>query len=108
MLDIYTDYLIASHSYTTATGLSKALNGAISHDKVTRFLADGDYDAKQLLLLIKPEVRKIESKEKGILIVDNTIEEKPYTDENDLIIWHYDHVFHRSVKGSNYTQSVTT
>jgi hypothetical protein len=85
MLDIYTDYLIASHSYTTATGLSKALNGAISHDKVTRFLSAGDYDSKQLWLLIKPEVRKIESEENGILIVDNTIEEKPYTDENDLI-----------------------
>lgn len=101
MLDIYTDYLIASHSYTTATGLAKALNGAISHDKVTRFLSGGDYDSKQLWLLIKPEVRKIESEQTGILIVDNTIEEKPYTDENDLITWHFDHVFNRTVKGVN-------
>jgi IS4 transposase len=101
ILDIYTDYLIASHSYTTATGLSKALNGSISHDKVTRFLSAGDYDSKQLWLLIKPEVRKIESEENGILIVDNTIEEKPYTDENDLITWHFDHVFGRAVKGVN-------
>jgi IS4 transposase len=101
LLDIYTDYLIASHSYTTATGLSKALNGAISHDKVTRFLSGGDYDSKQLWLLIKPEVRRIESEENGMLIVDNTIEEKPYTDENDLITWHFDHVFNRAVKGVN-------
>lgn len=101
MLDIYTDYLIASHSYTTATGLSQALNGEISHDKITRFLSGGEYDAKQLWLLIKPEVRKIESEEQGILIADNTIEEKPYTDENDLITWHFDHVFNRSVKGVN-------
>jgi hypothetical protein len=101
MLDIYTDYLIASHSYTTATGLSKALNGSISHDTVNRFLSGGDYESKQLWLLIKPEVRKIESEEKGILIVDNTIEEKPYTDENDLITWHFDHVFGRAVKGVN-------
>jgi len=101
MLDLYTDYLIASHSYTTATGLSKALNGAISHDKVTRFLSGGDYDSKQLWLLIKPEVRKIESEENGMLIVDNTIEEKAYTDENDLITWHFDHVFNRAIKGVN-------
>jgi hypothetical protein len=101
LLDIYTDYLIASHSYTTATGLSKALNGAISHDKVTRFLSGGEYDSKQLWLLIKPEVRRIESEENGMLIVDNTIEEKPYTDENDLITWHFDHVFNRAVKGVN-------
>lgn len=101
MLDLYTDYLIASHSYTTATGLSKALNGAISHDKVTRFLSEDDYDSKQLWLLIKPEVRKIESEENALLIIDNTIEEKPYTDENDLITWHFDHVFGRNVKGVN-------
>jgi len=101
MLDLYTDYLIASHSYTTATGLSKALNGAISHDKVTRFLSANDYDSKQLWLLIKPEIRKIESEENGIFIVDNTIEEKPYTDENELITWHFDHVFNRTIKGVN-------
>jgi IS4 transposase len=101
MLDIYTDYLISSHSYTTATGLSNALNGAISHDKVTRFLSADDYNSKQLWLLIKPEARKIESEKNGILIVDNTIEEKLYTDENDLITWHFDHVFNRSVKGVN-------
>jgi len=35
-VDLYTDYLISSTSYTTATGMSKMLNGAISHDKITR------------------------------------------------------------------------
>jgi len=38
LLDLYTDYLISSFSYTTATGLSSMLGGTISHDKVTRFL----------------------------------------------------------------------
>jgi len=47
MLDIYTDYLISSFSYTTATGLSQALSGMISHDKITRFLsADVKYSIK--------------------------------------------------------------
>ncbi len=100
MLDIYTDYLISSFSYTTATGLSKALSGTISHDKITRFLAADDYDSKQLWKLVKPTIREIESEE-GIFIVDDTIEEKPYTDENDLITWHFDHTFGRSVKGVN-------
>lgn len=100
MLDIYSDYLISSFSYTTATGLSKALSGLISHDKVTRFLAADDYDSKQLWRLVKPTVRKIES-EDGVLIVDDTIEEKPYTDENELITWHFDHTFGRNVKGVN-------
>lgn len=40
MLDLYTDYLIASFGPTTATGLSRLLDGQISHDQVTRFLSD--------------------------------------------------------------------
>jgi IS4 transposase len=100
MLDIYSDYLISSFSYTTATGLSEALSGAISHDKITRFLSADDYDAKQLWKLVKPTVRKIET-DGGVFIVDDTIEEKAYTDESDLITWHFDHTFGRNVKGVN-------
>lgn len=100
MLDIYSDYLISSFSYTTATGLSNALSGLISHDKVTRFLAADDYDSKTLWKLVKQVVRKIET-ESGVFIIDDTIEEKPYTDENDLITWHFDHTFGRNVKGVN-------
>jgi len=100
MLDIYTDYLISSFSYTTATGLSQALSGMISHDKITRFLSADDYDSRKLWKLIKPTVRKIETDD-GVFIVDDTIEEKPYTDENALITWHFDHTFGRNVKGVN-------
>lgn len=100
LLDLYSDYLISSFSYTTATGLSSVLEGAISHDKITRFLAEEEYDSKSLWKLVKPVVRKIEG-EDGVLIFDDTIEEKPYTDENELITWHFDHTFGRSVKGVN-------
>lgn len=74
LLDIYSDYLISSFSYTTATGLSQALEGSISHDKVTRFLSAEDYDSKQLWKLVKPTVRKIETND-GMLIVDDTVED---------------------------------
>lgn len=112
LLDIYSDYLISSFSYTTATGLSAALSGAISHDKITRFLSAEEYDSRHLWKLVKPTVRKIESDE-GVFIVDDTIEEKQYTDENDLITWHFDHTFGRHVKGVNilsllyYNQEIT-
>ena len=39
LLDIYTDYLISSFGLTTGTGLSRLLDGAISHDQIQRFLA---------------------------------------------------------------------
>ena len=32
---------------------------------------------------------------------DDTIQEKPYTDENELIPWHFDRSKNRTVKGIN-------
>lgn len=101
MLDIYSDYLIASFSQTSATGLSHLLNGEISHDQVTRFLSQDKKTAKDLWLIAKPFVKKIQS-ETGVLIIDDSIEEKPYTDENDVICWHYDHSKQQNVKGINF------
>jgi len=45
-------------------------------------------------------VRQIQSGE-GVLIFDDTLEEKPYTDENEIICWHWDHSQNRHVKGIN-------
>jgi hypothetical protein len=101
LLDIYTDYLISSFSSTTATGLSQLLDHAVSHDQITRFLAQRPRTSADLWQIVKPVVRCVESDE-GVLIVDDSIEEKPYTDENDLICWHYDHSKDRSVKGINF------
>jgi hypothetical protein len=39
LLDIYSGYLIGLFSRTTATGLSRLLDNAVSHDRGTRFLA---------------------------------------------------------------------
>ena len=89
LLETYSDYLISSFSYTTATGLSGMLDGAISHDKITRFLSSENFDAKTLWKTVKPLVRKDERSD-GVLIVDDTVEEKPYTDESELVCWHYD------------------
>jgi DDE superfamily endonuclease len=100
MLDLYTDYLISSFGYTTATGMSAALDSAVSHDAITRFLANREYTNKDLWKLVKPTIRQLETDD-GTLILDDTIEEKMYTDESDVIAWHYDHVFNRNVKGVN-------
>lgn len=100
LLDFYTDYLITSTSQTTATGLSKLLPDEISHDKITRFLSSEDYTSKQLWHLVKPIIREV-SMEEGILVFDDSISEKPYTEENELVCWHYDHSKGRSVKGIN-------
>lgn len=100
MLELYSDYLLSSFGSTTATGLSALTSGAVSHDQVTRFLASEDFDAKALWRLVKPLVREVESAD-GVLIIDDTVEEKPYTDESELVCWHYDHSQGRNVKGIN-------
>ncbi|MBI4554004.1 MAG: transposase [Candidatus Latescibacteria bacterium] len=101
LLDLYADYLISSFSATTATGLADVLDQAISHDQITRFLAARPLTSADLWHLVKPLVRQVESAE-GVLIVDDRIEEKPYTDENELITWHFDHSKDRVVKGINF------
>jgi hypothetical protein len=74
------------------------LDGELSHDQVTRFLNRDDYDSKLLWQHVKKAVREVE-REDGVLIFDDTIQEKPYTDENELVCWHFDHTKGRSVKG---------
>lgn len=105
ILDLYTDYLISSFSQTSATGLSRLVEEAVSHDQVTRFLSSEPFTSKELWHLVKPHVRQIEEDE-GVIIIDDTIEEKLYTDENEIICWHYDHSKERSVKGINFLSAL--
>ena len=101
LLDIYSDYLIAQNQYATATGLSALLDGEISHDKITRFLNSKEASSKELWQYVKSEVRRIEQNAGGVLILDDTIEEKTYTDESEIICWHHSHAKGRFVKGVN-------
>ena len=100
LLEVYSDYLIISSSQTTAIGLSKVLGGQTSHDKITRFLSQEDWTSKDLWEFVKPMVRQCESDD-GVLVVDDSIEGKPHSKENEMICWHYDHTVSRNVKGIN-------
>lgn len=100
LLDLYTDYLIASFGQTSATGLSNLLDNSITHDSFTRLLSKSEFDGRTLWQTVKPVVRENQA-ENACLIFDDSIIEKAYTDENDLICWHWDHAKGRSVKGIN-------
>ena len=99
LLNLYTDYLLVSFGQATATGLARLLP-EVSHDQVTRFLSQQELTDKDLWKIVKPHVRRVESQE-AVLLIDDTVEEKPYTDESELICWHFDHTKNRSVKGIN-------
>lgn len=99
LLDLYTDYLLASFGPTTATGLA-ALLPDLSHDQVTRFLSQQELTDNDLWKIVKPHLRQIQSDD-AVLILDDSVEEKPYTDASELVCTHFDHVTGRYVKGIN-------
>ena len=105
-LDLYTDYLISSTGQTSATGLSRLLAGAVSHDQVTRWLTNSYLDSQQVWAAAKPLIRRAErqrpAEEFAVLIVDDCVLEKTHTDPSALICTHWDHSVGRFVKGLNF------
>lgn len=101
LLDLYSDYLLSSFSATTATGLSRLMANQISHDQVSRMLNSQRLEPKDWWLMVKPHVRSMQC-EDSVITIDDSIVEKPYTDEDEIVCWHYDHAKGRTVKGINF------
>ena len=59
--------------YATATGLSSMMDGAISHEPITRFFSNEAFGLKTLWQHVKKSVREVES-EAACLIFDHTIQ----------------------------------
>ncbi|MCP5500974.1 MAG: transposase [Leptospiraceae bacterium] len=100
IFELYVDYLLSSFGEVTATGLSALTGGIISHDRITRSLSEPEFGPKDLWKEVKPIVKKVAS-EDAVIAFDDSILEKPYTDENEMISWHYSHTKNRNVKGIN-------
>ena len=98
LLEIYSDFLIYQLSSASATSLSRALDYKISHDKITRFLNSDELSSKKLWTLVKPVVRE-QQDEEGVLIIDDSISEKPYTDASEINAWHFSSAKKRCLKG---------
>lgn len=105
LLDLYTDYLISSCGLATATSMSAVLDNQVSHDSVTRLLSSGYISSHRLWSEVRPMCEEIEQDD-AVLIIDDSVEAKPYTDCNDLIQWHFDHTEGRSVKGVNFISAI--
>lgn len=100
LLDLYTDYLVSAFGSVTSTGLSQMLDSAVSHDRISRMLSKREFTQQDYWRAIKGIIRRVESPD-GVIKVDDTIEEKPHSTENEIICWHYDHTKDRNVKGIN-------
>ena len=71
ILDIYSDYLLSSFGPTTATGLARLLDGALSHDEITRLLAGEAQSSAAWWQRVKPLVRQHE-RAAGVLLFDDS------------------------------------
>jgi hypothetical protein len=102
LFDLYMDYLIGNSGEVTATGLAAVSDGLVSHDQVTRLLnsRQGSFTAASYWQRIKPFVREVNDPE-GVMIIDDFVEEKPHSKENELIAYHYSHLQGGTVKGIN-------
>ena len=98
LLQIYQEGLMASSFQVTCTGLSDITDNVISHDKFTRLLSSGFVNEKHVWKQAKVICQELVDNE-AVFIVDDSIQAKPYTDESELICWHYDHVSGKTVKG---------
>ena len=61
-LNLYTDYLLSSTGPTTATGLSRLLDGALSHDHLTRWLSQTTHGPADSWRQAKPLIRQAEAR----------------------------------------------
>ena len=97
-LDPYTDYLLSSTSPTMATGSSRLLDGALSHDHITRWLSRTPCGLAQVWRQAKSLIRQAEARRGAEyfagLIVNDSVLEKAYADANELICTHWDHPQH--------------
>ena len=91
LFDLYSDYLLSSFAATTATGLSALMDNRISHDQVQPHAQRQEAGAERVVADGENRLWRTMQGEDGVITIDDSIVEKPYTDENELICWHYDH-----------------
>ena len=72
--------------------------GGIKFDRGGKGFEKNELASKDLWSVVKPTIRNDEF-EDGCLVIDDTVEEKPSSDENDVVCWHYDHCSGRNIKG---------
>lgn len=105
LADLYTDFLLSCPGQTSCTLLSDVLEKNVSHDRFTRLLASGKLSSALLWKEVKPMCQEIETDD-AVLILDDSVEAKPYSQSNGLISYHFDHTVGRSVKGVNFVSAI--
>lgn len=98
--ELYVDYLIANQGQVSAIDMSHILGNTLSHDHITRTIAQEELDQKDFWKLVKPFVRRIE-RDDGCIVVDDFLVDKPHSTPNSIITVNWDHARQRYVLSMN-------
>lgn len=105
--NLYVDYLLSTSGHISAVDLSEVLEGHYSHDQISRMLYNGEVDDKTLYLRGKHFIAaKGGVKGPVTLSIDDAIQQKPYSEVNGLVAYHWDHSESRAVKGINFVSAL--
>ena len=94
-LGLYTKFLISNHNKYSGVELSKTTNNQLSHDSVSRWLSSKTFDAKNLWVHVKDMIEK----ETGYLIVDDSVLDKRFSRNNELVGRHWSGNEHHLICG---------
>jgi len=103
----YIEYLIATVNNYTCTNLAEHLTGdqALSHDAVTDFLHRGKLTPRRVWEAVAAQ---IDNTPDAYLILDDSVHDKPYAKQIDLVKRQYSGVHHGQVKGIGVLSLVHT
>ena len=94
-LDLYTKFLIANQNKYSGVELSKTSSSNLSHDSVSRWLKEQEFESKNLWSHVKNMIEK----EAGYLIVDDSVLDKRFSRNNELAGFHWSGNEHRLISG---------
>lgn len=100
----YIEYLLSTPINYTCSNLSKHLEN-VSHDSVTDFLQNSKFTPTQLWDLVKD---RIDDSEEACLLVDDSVQNKQYSNSIELVKLQYSGNEHGLVKGIGLVNLVHT
>jgi hypothetical protein len=105
-LETYITFLTANGNRYSGVEAAKALqatNSPLAHDSISRWLASGTYKANDLW----KEVRSQATMD-GNLIVDDTVLDKRWSPNNELVHYHWSGNEHKSIRGISLVNLLAT
>ena len=103
-LDLYTKFLVANQNRYSGVELSKTSSQSLSHDSVSRWLSKEEFGPKDLW----PHVKDMVKKDRGYLIVDDSVLDKRFSRKNELVGIHWSGNEHRLISGIDLVNLVWT